>query len=122
MNKTGTVEFINGEYVSIKIKRDSSCGENCAMCNACPGKNMTVNLQTDKNLKVGDTVKLETNTKYILLSSFLVYIVPIILLIAGYAIANLYIGLICMVSSFVILHFIDKKISEKQLIKVSKVH
>lgn len=122
MNKKGIVEKTNGNMVTVRIQRDSSCGENCAMCNACPSKNMLVNLYTDVPLSSGDTVRLETNAKYVLISAFCVYIVPIILLIAGYALANLYIGLICMALSFVILHFVDKKISTKHLIKVSKVH
>ena len=122
MNKTGIVEKKEGSSVTVRIKRDSSCGENCAMCNACPGKNMTITINTDLHLSTGDTVKLETNTSYILLSAFCVYIVPLILLIVGYAISTIYIGLIFMVISFIILHFIDKKINTNYLIKVSKVH
>lgn len=122
MNKNGIVENIDDNKVTVRIQRDSSCGENCAMCNACPGKNMMITVDTDIPLSKGDMVKLETNTKYVLLSAFAVYILPIILLIVGYACSTLYIGLVLMVFSFVILFFIDKKINTKHLIKVSKVH
>ena len=122
MNKIGIIENVEGTKITVRIERDSSCGENCAMCNACPGKNMMITLDTDIKFSAGDKVKLETNTKYVLLSAFIVYILPIILLIAGYAVHTLYLGLILMVISFIILSFIDKKINTKHLIKVSKVH
>lgn len=122
MNKQGVVEKIDGNKVTIRITRDSSCGENCAMCNACPGKNMSVTLNTDIPLSINDKVTMETNSKYVLLSAFMVYILPIILLIAGYAAFKLYIGLAMMVISFIILFFIDKKINTNYIIKVSKVH
>ena len=122
MNKNGVVEKVEGTKVTVKIQRDSSCGENCAMCNACPGKDMLVTIETDIPLQVGDSVRLETNTKTVLLSAFCVYILPIVLLIVGYALHTLYLGLILMVISFTILLQVDKKISKKHLIKLSKVH
>ncbi len=122
MNKTGIVEKVDGHKIKVKIQRDSSCGDNCAMCNACPGKNMSVTINTDIRLSPGDIVKLETNTKYVLISAFVVYILPIILLIAGYATHSLYIGFALMIIFFTILFQIDKKISTNHLIKVSKVH
>lgn len=122
MNKDGVVEKVEGTKVTVKIQRDSSCGENCAMCNACPGKEMLVTVETDIPLQVGDSVRLETNTKTVLLSAFCVYILPIVLLIVGYALHTLYLGLILMVISFTILLQVDKKISKKHLIKLSKVH
>lgn len=122
MNKQGVVEKIEGNKVTIRVTRDSSCGENCAMCNACPGKNMLITLNTHISLSVNDKVMIETNSKYVLTSAFMVYILPIILLIMGYATFTLYIGLIFMVSSFVILSFIDKKINTNYLIKLSKMH
>ena len=121
MNKNGVVEKVEGTKVTVKIQRDSSCGENCAMCNACPGKDMLVTIETDIPLQVGDSVRLETNTKTVLLSAFCVYILPIVLLIVGYALHTLYLGLL-MVISFTILLQVDKKISKKHLIKLSKVH
>lgn len=122
MNKIGTVESIDKKMITVKIQRDSSCGENCAMCNACPGKNMLITLQTDIPLQKGDKVKLETNTKYVLFSAFCVYILPIILLIVGYVIHTLYLGIFLMIFSFTILFQFDKKINIKHLINISKVH
>ena len=122
MNKYGFVKKVEGTKITINIQRDSACGENCAMCNACPGKNMLITLESDLNLSEGDKVKLETNTKYVLLSAFCVYILPIVLLIAGYALYTLYLGLILMVLSFTILLQADKKLNTKHLINISKVH
>lgn len=122
MNKQGIVESIKGNEVTVRITRDSSCGENCAMCNACPGKNMLVTLNTDIPLSVNDKVSLQTNSKLILWWAFAVYILPIILLILGYAIFTLYIGVLFMIISFIILFFTDKKINKNHMINISKVH
>ena len=65
MNKIGIIENVEGTKITVRIERDSSCGENCAMCNACPGKNMMITLDTDIKFSAGDKVKLETNTKYV---------------------------------------------------------
>ena len=122
MNKIGIVENIEGTKITVKIQRDSACGENCAMCNACPGKDMLVTLESDLDLSEGDKVKLETNTKCVLLSAFCVYILPIVLLIVGYALYTLYLGIILMILSFTIMLQADKMLSKKRLIKLSKVH
>ncbi len=122
MNKIGIVENIEGTKITVKIQRDSACGENCAMCNACPGKDMLVTLESDLDLSEGDKVKLETNTKCVLLSAFCVYILPIVLLIVGYALYTLYLGIILMILSFTILLQADKKLNTKHLINISKVH
>ncbi|MEE1042580.1 MAG: SoxR reducing system RseC family protein [Clostridia bacterium] len=122
MNKQGIVESIKGNEVTVRITRDSSCGENCAMCNACPGKNMLVTLNTDIPLSVNDKVSLQTNSKLVLWWAFAVYILPIILLILGYAIFTLYIGVLFMIISFIILFFTDKKINKNHMINISKVH
>ncbi len=122
MNKNGVVEKVEGNKVTVRIQRDSSCGENCAMCNACPGKDMLITVETDTKLVAGDRVRLETNTKTVLLSAFCVYILPIVLLIVGYALHTLYLGLALMIISFTILLHIDKKINKKHIINLSKVH
>ena len=122
MNKNGVVEKVEGTKVTVRIQRDSACGENCAMCNACPGKDMLVTIETDTKLASGDKVRLETNTKTVLLSAFCTYILPIVLLIIGYAIHTLYLGIILMIFSFTILLQVDKKLRKKHLIKLSKVH
>ena len=122
MNKNGVVERVDGTKITVRIERDSSCGENCAICNACPSKNMLITVESDTKLSEGDKVKLETNTKYVLFSAFIVYILPILLLIVGYVVYTLYLGLVLMIFSFTILLRIDKKINIKRLIKVSKVH
>ena len=82
---------------------------------------MLITLESDLNLSEGDKVKLETNTKYVLLSAFCVYILPIVLLIVGYALYTLYLGIILMILSFTIMLQADKMASKKRLIKLSKV-
>ena len=122
MNKIGIVRNVDQGMATIQITRDSSCGENCAMCGLCFEKNMLITVNTDTTLVNGDLVSLETNTKYVLISAFYVYILPILMLIIGYAVTTLYIGISLMLISFIILYYADKKINKKNLIKVSKMH
>ena len=122
MNKQGIVEQVEGNKITIRITRDSACGENCAMCNACPGKNMLITLNSHLPLSVNDKVLLQTNSKLILWWAFATYILPIILLIVGYAFFTLYIGFIFMAISFITLYFFDKKINKNNAIKLSKMH
>ena len=83
MEKSGTVIALNGSIATIKILRDSACGENCAACGLCQNRELTVKLLVDDDIKFGDNVKLISEDKHILKSSALLYLVLTLLLILG---------------------------------------
>lgn len=108
--------------MEVLVKRSSACGENCGHCNACSGLEQIVKVEDVDGIFVGDTVQLELKSKNVLNAAFLVYILPLILLILGYIIAGFFFesdvicasaGFIFMIIGFFALHFYDAKKGEK---------
>lgn len=70
----------------VKTQRSSAC-ESCASHGACTslggGKDMEVETLNDAGAAVGDRVQISFDTSKLMGVSFLVYIFPILLLIAG---------------------------------------
>lgn len=89
MKEEGFVKSVSGEICEVIVKRKSACGENCASCKA--GCEAREHLCTAKNFigaKVGDKVFLEMDSKKVLKSAFLVYILPILVFLAVFVIAD----------------------------------
>lgn len=84
MLQTGIVTKQNGGFAEVEITRSSACGENCASCGLCPGQTAVVEAINDMGAAAGDGVIIDMADKKVLSAAFLVYIVPVIMLIAGY--------------------------------------
>ncbi|MCI5605668.1 MAG: SoxR reducing system RseC family protein [Clostridia bacterium] len=106
----------------VEITRSSSCGENCASCGLCPGRTAKVYAINDINAEIGDTVIIDMADGKVLGAAFLVYIVPLIILIigyfAGYAVFNsealgIIIGFLFMAVAFIVIIRVDRKIRRK---------
>ena len=122
MRETGIVTDKQNNKITVKIQRASSCGENCSMCGACKNKEHFVTFETGINVEKGDIVILEVPSKSILKAAFIVYIVPIIFLLFGYYVSDIFFdndafcalsGIILMIISFILVHIYDKKVSDK---------
>ncbi len=91
MKEIGIVIKSSGDLCEVSVRRKTACGENCASCKAtCSSRE---HICTAKNLagaKIGDRVALETDSKKVLKSAFLVYISPILAFLAVYAIVSSY--------------------------------
>ena len=83
MEKTGKVKKIRNGVAEIEVYRDSACGENCAACGLCGGKQLLVSLAVNDTVLVGDTVRLITDDKKILGLSALGYLSLTALIILG---------------------------------------
>ena len=89
MKEEGFVKSVSGDICEVIVKRKSACGENCASCKA--GCEAREHLCTAKNLigaKVGDKVFLEMDSTKVLKSAFLVYILPILVFLMVFVIAD----------------------------------
>ncbi len=85
MQQIGEVVELKGRLATVRIKRTSSCGENCASCSGeCKPTASLVTAVNGLSAKVGDTVKLEMNSPAFLFLAFIGYILPIIICIATY--------------------------------------
>ena len=122
MQQTGIVQKLQHNIAEVKITRSSACGESCASCGLCPGREAKVFAINDINAAVGDTVIINMADGKVLGAAFLVYIVPLIMLIIGYfsghAVFNsealgIIMGFLFMAATFIVIIRIDRKIKRK---------
>ncbi len=89
MISIGVVESTNGEKAMVGLTRHTACGE----CGACQmGKenlNRRVEALNPLGAKVGDRVTMEMEDQKVLKAAFIVYIIPLIVLIVGMILTNL---------------------------------
>ncbi len=86
MKEKGKVILIGEDEVTLSVIRKSSCGENCAHCNACTISNITVKAISEIDVCIGDVVEFESKTIYILIGLFTLFILPILLPLVFYLI------------------------------------
>lgn len=122
MLQTGIVQKLYQNTAQIKITRSSACGESCASCGLCPGKEMLVEADNAAGASAGDTVLLDMSDKKVLGAAFLVYIVPLIALVLGYFMGSAIFkaetpavlsALLLMAASFLMIMLIDKKVKHR---------
>lgn len=79
----------NGE-AQVSIKRETACGHDCTSCGACgaQARPIIAEVKNPVGAQVGDDVYVESKTSRVLGLAFIVYVVPIILFFAFYAVAN----------------------------------
>ncbi len=130
MLQTGIVQKLYHNTAQIKITRSSACGESCASCGLCPGKEMLAEADNAVGAAVGDTVLIDMSDKKVLSAAFLVYIVPLIALVSGYftgaaifkaetpAVLS---ALILMAASFLAVMLIDKKVKRRFTPRIVRV-
>lgn len=79
--------FENG-YAEVAVTRGTACGGTCGSCESCIYQSEVhlpaINLV---NARPGEKVTIESKTSFVYRAALLVYILPIIFLIAGYMIA-----------------------------------
>lgn len=77
MEQVGTVKQIIGTQAVVLVRRASACGENCAHCKGgCTQTNITAKVENRAGADVGDVVKIETDTRRVILAAVLLYFVP----------------------------------------------
>ena len=89
MEQIGEVVELRGKNALVRIKRTSSCGENCSSCSGgCTPTASVVSAVNGLSAKVGDTVKLHMSAPAFLFLAFLGYILPLIVCIGVYFLVN----------------------------------
>ena len=132
MDQIGYITSINGDIAEISIKRSSSCGDKCGSCKGgCSVQGMSVKTKNTLGAKVGDYVEIRTQTSIVLKSAFLVYVLPLIMLIMGvligvtifeklgyvnYESLGFILGLVFLGLSYVVLKSMDKRFKDKNKI------
>jgi len=84
MEQVGQVVAVDGDIATVVVRRHDVCGK-CGACGAVlsgGGANYVL-ARNMANAQVGQSVKMVTDTGKVLKASFVVYIIPILALLAG---------------------------------------
>ncbi|WP_394018217.1 SoxR reducing system RseC family protein [Anaerococcus cruorum] len=135
MIKQGTVLENKNGHLTVSVARNEACGS-CAAKGSCGQKEETIiELFSPDDIKVGDKVMLETRSSDITKYSMYVYVLPVVMMVVGAIIPNLFlknsgydINLLTLISiivffaiSFMIIKGIDKKLANDNVMKVRKL-
>lgn len=130
MISSGKVTEINGNKVKLKMYRESSCAH-CSGCGDASKLSRELELEIKQKVEIGDIVTFELEDGKMLKIGFLVYIVPILMMILGFYISTrlgytekigALISFLFLVIAFLIVHLIDKfLVKEKVQMNVLKV-
>lgn len=97
-------KVLKNGMAEVAVSRGTACGSNCGNCESCVFQSELMAFAKNTiHAKPGEKVIIESLTSRILSATFIVYIVPIIMLIVGYFVAEacaLTEGL-CILSGFV---------------------
>lgn len=105
MQETGEVVSVTNNTLKVRIYRKSACGDGCASCGLCKNNENIIEVKNSVNAQIGDKVTLEISSGKLFKAAFLVYIIPLIMLIAGYYIGRIFTkneGL-CVLSAFLLM-------------------
>ena len=119
MREEGVVKKELGELCEVIVRRKTACGDNCASCGgSCKMNFQKVTAKNQVGAKAGDCVIIEMESKKVLLSAFLVYILPVLVFfISFFAVNKIYasnnlascISAILTVAVFAITVLFDRK-------------
>lgn len=79
----GEVIRADGERVTVVLKAGKAC-EKCRLCTQVSETEMTVEAYADRPVSVGDRVALFLSPLIVVKSAFILYLVPLLFLVAGY--------------------------------------
>ena len=132
-NEIGIVVNIKNNIAFIEVEKGNSC-TNCKLKSLCfhnENEKATFKIKNILHAKKGDKVVFVIETKIRILSSFIIYIVPIISLVTTYSVFNyifntsenlsILLALISIPLSYFLLRFIDKIFARKNLLNPKMV-
>lgn len=128
MTQIATVKRLVGEdRAEVVVHRQSACGHDCASCGGCgPESAARVNVLADNEPGAvpGDTVRIESESQRVVGMAFSVYMVPLVLLFAGYFTAvgllklgegaGMAAGFLCMAAGVAVNIRLDRRIRDRK--------
>ena len=118
-------ERISDDSVKVEILRKSACGGKCGECSTSCGSKSYITAKNYDNAEKDDIVKIESDDKNVLILSFLVFIIPLLIIVFLYNILFSYneiirasTAFICGVVVFIIIVLFFRKLK----MPVSKIY
>lgn len=119
MRETGVIISEKQNQVTVQIIRGDKC-KGCNLCDATGPNQMQLVANNSFGAKIGDTVEVEVPPGKVLGYSFILFIIPIIMMIAGYFVGTSFssgsegVGIIGSLTglalSFLIIKFLDSQL------------
>lgn len=90
MTNEGVVtKLLPNSMAEVAVARSTACGGNCGSCEACAFQNTLKTVATNRpGALPGQRVVVETSSSVIFGAAMLVYVMPLLFFIAGYAAAS----------------------------------
>lgn len=116
MKSSGKVTEVNGNKIKVKMFKESSCAH-CSGCGDASKLTRELDLSYNGEVEIGDLVTFELEDAKMLKIGFLVYILPIIMMLIGFVISSkmgnsektsVFISFGFLIISFICLHIYDK--------------
>ena len=118
------VRSIKDNFAQVEIERTGSC-KGCAVSGFCNSNDRKIlhRIKTDKDLKIGDKVQVNIAPSVRILSSFVVFIIPILTMLIFYLFSkyilvlsedlSIVISMVGLLLSGLFIYYIDKKFANK---------
>lgn len=116
MKSSGKVTEVNENKIKVKMFKESSCAH-CSGCGDASKLTRELDLFYNGEVEIGDIVTFELEDAKMLKIGFLVYILPIIMMLIGFVISSkmgnsektsVFISFGFLIISFICLHIYDK--------------
>lgn len=131
MTQIATVKCLLGsDKAEVQVRRPSACGHDCKSCGGCGPDTMTqitAVAENEAGACLGDTVRLESESRKVLGLAAVLYLMPVMLLFVGYFIASgplgqgegisLIVGLCCMIVGFAVNVLIDRRLCTRRSVR-----
>ena len=92
MTQIATVErILDADHAEISVPRKSACGHDCEECAGCgvSGASVYARAEYTTGARPGQKVVVQSSTKKMLRIVVLVYLIPVVLFLAGYVITSM---------------------------------
>lgn len=127
MKEQGFVVKANGEVATVRFSSSSACAK-CGACMRFSDSEVSVNADNMIGAGLGDLVAVDIEPAQVIKASFLVFIMPIILLIIGYYLGKavsetvgILAGTLFFAASFLGLYFFDRLKGKTFVSRVSEI-
>ena len=127
MVNSGYVKKTNENGTAVVVfKRESACGGNCASCSGCAASEIEAVALNQVGAVQGDYVTVESETKSVLFSAFVLYILPVLIFITAYLVFEKFGNSIALLSAVLcfFLSFVFAKIRGRKIdgnIKITEI-
>jgi positive regulator of sigma E activity len=123
------VRAVQGTTVTVEMMKTGAC-DSCAMSGVCVGHDKTVQhtIQTDRQLAVGDTVRVSVSPGMRIFSSVIIFLFPILCMILFYLVSRyvvhtsenlaILLSFVGLLLSGLVVYGVDKKCASRIRIEI----